>query len=104
MELLREGAVYRGVVCSVAPFGVFVELIAGQQEGLLAFDRTPYPEIARQLRTGDVVEVVAIAVDVDREQVRVALLPDATRYDGFWTRRPASAEPGPGAGRAGRHG
>jgi ribosomal protein S1 len=84
MELLREGKVYRGVVRHVVPFGLAIELVEGQNDGLLWFDRTPYPEIARLLLVGQTVEVIATVVDVEREIVRVQLLPDPTRYDGFW--------------------
>jgi hypothetical protein len=52
MELLSEGTVYRGVVRNVAPFGPFIELVEGQQDGVLLFDQTPYQEIARLLQVG----------------------------------------------------
>lgn len=87
MELLSEGTVYRGVVRNVAPFGVFIELVEGQKDGLLLFDQTPYQEVARLLQVGQSVDVVATTVDVDREVVRVKLLPDPTRYKGFWSQR-----------------
>lgn len=86
MQLLSEGTVYRGIVRDVASFGLFIELIPGQQEGVLHFHQTPYEEIARSLNPGQTVEVVATTVDVEREVVRVKLLPDPTRYQGFWPR------------------
>ena len=90
MELLEEGKVYRGVVRHVVTFGLFVELIEGQEHGLLYFDRTLYPEIARLLQVGQSVKVIATVVDAQRESVRVQLLPDPTRYDGFWSRAKGS--------------
>jgi len=87
MDLLVEGATHRGIVRNRTPFGLFIELIAGQEDGLLRFDSTPYPEIAKLFHEGDAVEVVVTTVDVGREVVRVQLLSDATLYDGFWKRR-----------------
>jgi ribosomal protein S1 len=86
MELLEEGKIYRGIVRNVAPFGLFVELIEGQEDGVLLLERTPYPEIARLLQPGQAVEVITTVVDVELEVVRVKLLPNPTRYDGFWSR------------------
>jgi hypothetical protein len=44
--------------------------IAPRLDGLLVFDRTPYPEIARLCRVGDALEVVVRLVDVDRDELK----------------------------------
>jgi len=88
MELLSEGTIYQGVVEFVAPFGLFILLVDGQKSGLLRFDQTPYPEIARLFQVGQSIEVIAATVDVQREVVHVQLLPDPTRYQGFWPQKP----------------
>jgi ribosomal protein S1 len=85
MSGISEGDRIQGTVVHVTAFGLFVEIRApALMDALLSFDRTPCPEIARLFRVGDKVEVVVTEVNVDKETVRVELLPDPTIYEGFW--------------------
>jgi ribosomal protein S1 len=94
IDLVAEGQVIVGTVVNVAPFGLFVELVPGRLDGVLLFDRTPYPEIARLCRAGDKLEVSVRVVDPQKERVRLEMLPDPTRYEGFWP-KPASYRAAP---------
>ncbi len=66
----------KGVVRNVAPFGLFVEL-ARRLDGLLPFDRTPHPEIARRARVGDTLDVLVRSVDLERVRVFLELVVDS---------------------------
>jgi hypothetical protein len=79
---VAEGQVVSGVVVNVAPFGLFVT-VAPRLDGLLLFDRTPLPEIARRFRVGDALEVLVRAVDAERVTVYLELIADPTRYEGY---------------------
>jgi hypothetical protein len=81
-----------GTVLNVAPFGLFVELVPGRLEGILRSVQTPYAEIARIFRVVQRVEVIVKDVNPQKEVVRVELLPDPTRHDGFWQRQERRAE------------
>jgi ribosomal protein S1 len=84
VDLVTEGQVIVGTVCDVAPFGLFVEIVPGRLDGLLRFGSALYPEIARLFKSGERIEVVVRTIDLQREAVYLDLLPDPTRYDGFW--------------------
>jgi ribosomal protein S1 len=84
--LVQEGQIIRGQVMDIASFGVFIELIPNTLDGLLEFAHTPYVELAENLKVGDVLEVMVDQVDLQKEKVRLRLLPDSTKYEGFWNR------------------
>jgi ribosomal protein S1 len=87
-----EGQVLSGTVVGVAPFGLYI-LVAPRLDGLLSFDRTPYPEIAKLFRVGDTLEVRVRIANVERDDLRLELLPDPTRYQGYWAHENKQSEP-----------
>ena len=82
--LVEEGQIIRGTVCVIADFGLFIELVPRQLDGLLLYDRTPYREIAENAKIGDGLDVVVAEINDQTERVRLELLPDSTRYEAFW--------------------
>jgi ribosomal protein S1 len=86
VHLVAEGQVISGRVVNVAPFGLFIEIVPGVLDGLLRYEKTTYPDIARLYGGSDILDVIVKDVDVQRETVRLELLPDPSRYDKFWGR------------------
>ncbi len=78
------GRMLAGRVDWVTGFGLFVGLEFGGAgiDGLLRFDQTPYPEVARRYRVGDVIYVVVTAVDCERGKISLALPAEPT-VDGW---------------------
>lgn len=85
--LVAGGQVIVGTVVTATSFGLFVEIVPGRLDGLLRFDQTPYAEIAKLYRVGQRIEVIVRAVDTAKEVVRLEMLPDPTRYEGFWLKK-----------------
>jgi hypothetical protein len=94
---VSEGQLFSGEVVNVAEFGLFVAIVP-RLDGLLLFDRTPYPVIARRLGLGDTIEVRVRAVDAERVKVYLELLPDPTRYEALLSQAQRPAEQGATAG------
>lgn len=76
MDRFSIGALLEGTAVNLAPFGVFFYFGFREPEALLHFDRTPRADIARRLEVGLRIPVVVTEVSVEKELVRVALLPE----------------------------
>ncbi len=83
---LREGMVLEGTVSNVAQFGAFVDL-GVHQDGLVHVSQMSHKFIndAREVvKTGDIVKVKVMEVDVDRKRIGLSMKLDAApaRRDG----------------------
>jgi uncharacterized protein len=100
---LEPGLVLEGVVTNVAAFGAFVD-VGVHQDGLVhvsAMSRTFVSDPHTVVRSGDVVRVKVLSVDVPRKRISLTLRLDddaAPRQAGGRER----AEDRPGSGRSGR--
>jgi len=80
LEALTEGDVRTGTVCSIVPFGAFVDL--GGIDGLLHISELDWKHVRRPedvVSVGDELDVYVISVDRERERIglsRKRLLPD----------------------------
>ncbi|MEU2629774.1 S1 RNA-binding domain-containing protein [Kitasatospora sp. NPDC007106] len=75
IEALRSGEVRTGVVSSVAPFGVLVDIGDGV-EGLVAVPQLSWRHVAdvsEVAGVGDEVSVVVLGVDLERGEVSLSL-------------------------------
>lgn len=80
LEALTEGEVHTGTVCSIVPFGAFVDL--GGIDGLVHISELDWKHVRRPqevVSVGDEIEVYVLSVDRERERIglsRKRLLPD----------------------------
>ncbi|XAH26110.1 Tex family protein [Xylophilus sp. GW821-FHT01B05] len=87
---LREGMVLEGTVSNVAQFGAFIDL-GVHQDGLVHVSQLAYKFVndAREVvKTGDIVKVRVVEVDVERKRIGLSMKLDATGT----TRRDAPRE------------
>src|SRR5207245_923261 len=71
---LEEGAIRKGTVTSIRPFGVFVDL--GGADGLihlseLSWGRNPEPD--EVVKVGDEIDVFILKVDPDTKKIALSL-------------------------------
>jgi len=119
LEDLEPGMVLEGVVTNVAAFGAFVD-IGVHQDGLVhvsAMSRTFVSDPRSVVKSGDVVRVKVLSVDIPRHRISLTLRlddegprpaggrdragrrppPDRARTDSGSSRRSAPSDPGGGA-------
>ncbi len=105
---LREGMVLEGTVSNVAQFGAFVDL-GVHQDGLIHVSQLSHKFVndAREVvKTGDIVKVKVLEVDVARKRISLTMKLDAApaRKDGPRDNRYEPARGGPRGGYAGGQG
>jgi protein Tex len=101
LEDLAPGMVLEGVVTNVAAFGAFVD-IGVHQDGLVhvsAMSRNYVSDPREVVRSGDVVRVKVLGVDVARKRISLTLRLDDEPADRGQEARPPKAGPQPGPGR-----
>jgi len=101
LEDLAPGMVLEGVVTNVAAFGAFVD-IGVHQDGLVhvsAMSRNYVSDPREVARSGDVVRVKVLGVDVARKRISLTLRLDDEPADRGRESRPPKAGPRPGPGR-----
>ena len=101
LEDLAPGMVLEGVVTNVAAFGAFVD-VGVHQDGLVhvsAMSRTFVSDPREVVRSGDVVRVKVLGVDVARKRISLTLRLDDEPGDHGKDTRPPQAAPKPGPGR-----
>jgi len=103
---LREGMVLEGTVSNVAQFGAFVDL-GVHQDGLIHVSQLSHKFVndAREVvKTGDIVKVKVLEVDVARKRISLTMKLDAApaRKDGPRDNRFEPARGGPRGGDQGR--
>jgi uncharacterized protein len=117
LEDLEPGMVLEGVVTNVAAFGAFVD-IGVHQDGLVhvsAMSRTFVSDPRSVVKSGDVVRVKVLSVDISRHRISLTLRLDdegprpaggrpraGDRSPGNSSRTGRAASPGSGPGRSGR--
>jgi protein Tex len=106
LEDLEPGMVLEGVVTNVAAFGAFVD-IGVHQDGLVhvsAMSRSFVSDPRSVVKSGDVVRVKVLSVDIARHRISLTLRLDDDSQGSFGpkSRTGRAARPGPGAGRPGR--
>jgi uncharacterized protein len=106
LEDLEPGMVLEGVVTNVAAFGAFVD-IGVHQDGLVhvsAMSRTFVSDPRSVVKSGDVVRVKVLSVDIPRHRIALTLrLDDDSRGPfGPSSRTGRGARPGSGTGGRGR--
>jgi len=106
LEDLEPGMVLEGVVTNVAAFGAFVD-IGVHQDGLVhvsAMSRSFVSDPRSVVKSGDVVRVKVLSVDIPRHRISLTLRLDDDSHGSFGpkSRTGRGARPGPGAGRPGR--
>jgi uncharacterized protein len=105
---LREGMVLEGTVSNVAQFGAFVDL-GVHQDGLIHVSQLSHKFVndAREVvKTGDIVKVKVMEVDVSRKRISLTMKLDAApaRRDGPRDNRYEPARGGPRGGYSGGQG
>ena len=105
---LKEGMVLEGTVSNVAQFGAFVDL-GVHQDGLIHVSQLSHKFVndAREVvKTGDIVKVKVLEVDVARKRISLTMKLDAApaRKDGPRDNRYEPARGGPRGGYAGGQG
>jgi small subunit ribosomal protein S1 len=84
VDTLRAGAVVRGPVTRVEPFGAFVEVSAGV-EGLLHIselsNKRPLRHAREAAKVGEVLEVTVLAIDAERRRISLGLGEQAEGVD-----------------------
>ncbi|GLS15897.1 Tex family protein [Hydrogenophaga electricum] len=105
---LKEGMVLEGTVSNVAQFGAFVDL-GVHQDGLIHVSQLSHKFVndAREVvKTGDIVKVKVLEVDVARKRISLTMKLDAApaRKDGPRDNRFEPARGGPRGGYAGGQG
>jgi uncharacterized protein len=108
LEDLEPGMVLEGVVTNVAAFGAFVD-IGVHQDGLVhvsAMSRNFVSDLRSVVKSGDVVRVKVLSVDIPRHRISLTLrLDDDSRGPfGPSSRTGRGARPGSGTGGPGRPG
>jgi uncharacterized protein len=101
LEDLAPGMVLEGVVTNVAAFGAFVD-IGVHQDGLVhvsAMSRNYVSDPREVTRSGDVVRVKVLGVDVARKRISLTLRLDDEPADRGRESRQPKAAPRPGPGR-----
>ena len=106
LEDLEPGMVLEGVVTNVAAFGAFVD-IGVHQDGLVhvsAMSRTFVSDPRSVVKSGDVVRVKVLSVDIPRHRISLTLRldDDDRRPFGSSSRTGRGARPGSGPGGPGR--
>jgi uncharacterized protein len=106
LEDLEPGMVLEGVVTNVAAFGAFVD-IGVHQDGLVhvsAMSRTFVSDPHSVVKSGDVVRVKVLSVDIPRHRISLTLRldDDDRRPFGSSSRTGRGARPGSGPGGPGR--
>jgi uncharacterized protein len=105
---LQPGMVLEGVVTNVAAFGAFVD-IGVHQDGLVhvsAMSRTFVSDPRSVVKSGDVVRVKVLSVDIGRHRISLTLRLDDESHGPFGpsSRTGRGARPGSGTGRPGKAG
>src|SRR6202042_1773126 len=106
LEDLAPGMVLEGVVTNVAAFGAFVD-VGVHQDGMVhvsAMSRNFVSDPREVARSGDVVRVKVLGVDVPRKRISLTLRLDDEPADRGRESRPPKAGPQPGPGRPARSG
>jgi protein Tex len=101
LEDLAPGMILEGVVTNVAAFGAFVD-VGVHQDGLVhvsAMSRAFVSDPREVVRSGDVVRVKVLGVDVARKRISLTLRLDDEPGDGGRDARPAKATHRPGPAR-----
>jgi uncharacterized protein len=101
LQDLAPGMVLEGVVTNVAAFGAFVD-IGVHQDGLVhvsAMSRNYVSDPREVTRSGDVVRVKVLGVDVARKRISLTLRLDDEPADRGRESRPPKPGPQPGPGR-----
>jgi protein Tex len=106
LEDLEPGMVLEGVVTNVAAFGAFVD-IGVHQDGLVhvsAMSRNFVSDPRSVVKSGDVVRVKVLSVDIRRRRISLTLRldDDGPRPAGPSSRTGRGARPGSGTGGRGR--
>jgi uncharacterized protein len=106
LEDLEPGMVLEGVVTNVAAFGAFVD-VGVHQDGLVhvsAMSRTFVSDPRSVVKSGDVVRVKVLSVDIPRHRISLTLRLDDDSRGSFGpsSRTGRDARPGSGPGRPGR--
>ncbi|CAM2743238.1 MULTISPECIES: Tex family protein [Methylobacterium] len=100
---LRPGMQLEGVVTNVAAFGAFVD-IGVHQDGLVhisAMARRRIASPAEVVRTGEVIRVLVLNVDVPRKRIALSMRLDDPIEPGSPVRRPGEPAPDPKRMRSG---
>ncbi|TXN75347.1 RNA-binding transcriptional accessory protein [Methylobacterium sp. WL18] len=100
---LRPGMQLEGVVTNVAAFGAFVD-IGVHQDGLVhisAMARRRIASPAEVVRTGEVIRVLVLNVDVPRKRIALSMRLDDPIEPGSPARRPSEPSPDPKRMRSG---
>ena len=108
LEDLEPGMVLEGVVTNVAAFGAFVD-VGVHQDGLVhvsAMSRTFVSDPRSVVKSGDVVRVKVLSVDIPRHRISLTLRLDDDSRGSFGpsSRTGRGARPGSGPGGPGRPG
>ena len=106
LEDLEPGMVLEGVVTNVAAFGAFVD-VGVHQDGLVhvsAMSRTFVSDPRSVVKSGDVVRVKVLSVDIPRHRISLTLRLDDDSRGSFGpsSRTGRGARPGSGPGGSGR--
>ncbi|MCX7251292.1 MAG: helix-hairpin-helix domain-containing protein, partial [Burkholderiales bacterium] len=100
---LKEGMILEGTVSNVAQFGAFIDL-GVHQDGLVHVSQlsNKFVNDAREVvKTGDIVKVRVVEVDVARKRIALSMKLDAAAGAGRGERREGGGGAGAGAGSAG---
>ena len=100
---LKEGMILEGTVSNVAQFGAFIDL-GVHQDGLVHVSQlsNKFVNDAREVvKTGDIVKVRVVEVDVARKRIALSMKLDAAAGAGRGERREGGGAAGAGSGAAG---
>jgi protein Tex len=103
---LKPGMVLEGQVTNVAAFGAFVD-IGVHQDGLVhvsAMSRTFVKDPREVVKSGDIVKVKVLDVDIPRKRISLTLRLEDDATTGGGAARRSGDRPGPGAGGQARGG
>jgi small subunit ribosomal protein S1 len=78
---VTQGQIIWGTVVNVAPFGLFIELVP-RLDGLLQFDRSVSPNIAKQYQKGQRIKVEVKSVNLKQVKVELDLSLGEPQLDG----------------------
>lgn len=78
---VSQGQILWGTVVNVAPFGLFIE-VAPRLDGLLLFDRSVLPDIAKGYQKGQRIKVEVKAINLEHVKVELDLSLGEAQVDG----------------------